>query len=252
MTNFPSPSRKATPRVPPVLIGGGILVVALGFGLPRLLLGSGEGPVRPESAPSAPALPAVVKPAIATPSEGPGLGVAIARLVGSLVVVCGFCVLVTRLVTRRPALPKGKMELAAFLSIDLRCAVYLIRAGDRRLLVGIDPSGVKSLLELPGPPPEAVVAEAPAAVAARPREAALPLPPPPPAAVSRSIHPVDLEPVIVGPVVISAPAPVEEPPQLPVVSAAPPKTLAEIPPALDEIEALISRLRRAAPDARTR
>jgi flagellar biogenesis protein FliO len=31
-----------------------------------------------------------------------------------------------------------------------RCAIHLVKAGDRRLLVGTDPGGVKALVELAG------------------------------------------------------------------------------------------------------
>jgi hypothetical protein len=71
------------------------------------------------------------------------------------------------------------MTVLAALPVDARCAVYLVRAGERRLLIGTDPAGVKALVELPGaaiePPPEPPAE--PAAVEPS-AEALRPAPPP--------------------------------------------------------------------------
>ncbi|MBX9628679.1 MAG: flagellar biosynthetic protein FliO [Gemmataceae bacterium] len=162
-TPAPPPAR----RVPPLLVGAGLLVIAGGFGLPRVL---------PEPAPATPADPAS-KAAPAPPADGPGLGASLGRLAVSLVVVCGLCVGVARLVAKKPTAPQKGMTIAAALTVDPRCSVYLVTAGDRRLLLGVDPAGVKAVLELPGPPPEP---------APRPEAAA--------------------EPVVLGPVRVAAPA----------------------------------------------
>ncbi|MBX9578678.1 MAG: flagellar biosynthetic protein FliO [Gemmataceae bacterium] len=130
-------------RVPPLLVGAGLLVIAGGFGLPRLL----SDPV-----PAAVTAADAGKPA--PPADGPGLGAALGRMVVSLVLVCGLCVGVARLVGRKPLPPAKGMAVAAALSVDPRCSVYLVTAGDRRLLLGVDAAGVKAVLELPGPPPE--------------------------------------------------------------------------------------------------
>jgi flagellar biogenesis protein FliO len=168
MAAFP---RSAVKQASPPLIGAGVLVIVLGFGLPRLTSGSSPPTTAPEPT------PAVTKAAPPVP-EGPGLGASLARLVGSLVVVCGLCVVVTRLVNRKatPAKASG-MNVVASLPVDGRCSVFLVQAGDRRMLVGIDPGGVKALVELPGPPPE-------------------PAAPAPPATT---------EPVVVGPVAVPGP-----------------------------------------------
>ncbi|MDB5312214.1 MAG: hypothetical protein JWO38_6416 [Gemmataceae bacterium] len=147
MASPPDSPPPAARRPAAALIGVGVLVVALGFGLPRL-----APDVLPDPKPAA-SEPAPVAPAAPVPVDGPGVGVSLARLAGSLVVVCGLCVAVTRLIGRRPAAPKPGMEVIASLPVDARCAVYLVRAGDRRLLVGLDAGGVKALVELPGPGP---------------------------------------------------------------------------------------------------
>jgi flagellar biogenesis protein FliO len=78
----------------------------------------------------------------------------------SLVVVCGLCVGVARLVARKPPPPATGMAVSAALAVDPRCSVYLVTAGDRRLLLGVDAAGVKAVLELPGPPEPAASTEA--------------------------------------------------------------------------------------------
>jgi flagellar biogenesis protein FliO len=78
----------------------------------------------------------------------------LARLIGGLVIVCGLCIALTRWMSKRKPVPTGTMEVLASLSIDLRNAIHLVRAGDRRLLIGTDISGVKALVELPGRLPD--------------------------------------------------------------------------------------------------
>lgn len=164
-----APAPRQPPKVPPRLLAAGVLVMAVGFGLPRLMTTS-PAPAKPE--PTAAAAPAL-------PPDGPGLGASLVRLAVCLAVVCGLCVGAARLVAKPPPAPPKGMAVTAALPIDPRCTVYLVTAGDRRLLVGTDPAGVKAVVELPGPPPEAATPE-PAAAAA--------------------------EPVVVGPVKVPAPA----------------------------------------------
>lgn len=151
-----APAPRPPRRVPPLLIGAGVLVVAAGFGLPRLVVGAA-----PDTDP-----PSATAP---TASEGPGLGWALARFAVCLAAVCGLCVGVARLTARRPPAPPAGMAVTAALALDPRCTVYLVTAGDRRLLVGIDAGGVKGVVELPGavpvtpePPPVAEAAPPPA------------------------------------------------------------------------------------------
>jgi flagellar biogenesis protein FliO len=123
-------SRPTRRKLSPVLIGGGVLVIALGFGLPRLL-------------------PAPETGTETAAADAPPLGPALARLGGCLVLVCGLCVGVTRLANRKAAAVEGPMAAVASLRINPRCVVHLVQAGERRLLVGTDAGGVKALVELP-------------------------------------------------------------------------------------------------------
>lgn len=175
---------KPRPRPSPVLIGTGILVIALGFGLPQLA--PSASPASPKAttadvgnskvAPPAPA------PSHAPAPASPEFGTAIARLIGGLVVVCALCVVATRYLNRRPVEPTGTMKVLASLRVAPRCVVHLVRAGDRRMLIGTDATGVKSLLELPGATPEPID---------------LPVTP----------QAVDATSVVVGPVAVAMPQP---------------------------------------------
>jgi hypothetical protein len=70
-----------------------------------------------------------------------------------MVVVCGLCVLVAWWIGQKPPPTPGAMEVLASIAVA-QCVLHLVRAGDRRLLVGTDPGGVKAIVELPGPEPE--------------------------------------------------------------------------------------------------
>lgn len=132
--------RKSTSRPPPLLIGIGVLVIALGFGLPRLFSGSADPTAQVEK----PVLESVQTP------ERTGLGMTFARLLGGLIVVCGLCILITRWLAQKTPVSQGPMQVLATLAIDHRCALHLVKANERRLLIGTDLAGVKALIELPG------------------------------------------------------------------------------------------------------
>lgn len=132
-------------RIPLPWLGVGLVVAALGFVAPRFAPTTPTGPT--ETAPVA--------------AEGPGLAAAVGRLAICLVVVCAAVVGVTRMVQTPPAATAGGMEILAAYSLDGRCAVHLVRAGSRRLVVGIDPNGVKSILELPAQFPADELEESP-------------------------------------------------------------------------------------------
>jgi hypothetical protein len=152
MSNAPEtrPQQKF-PRFSPTLIGAGVLVMALGFGLPMVTSRLGDEPLpSPAQPPGAkqPGAPAPIQPPSAT-----GLGASLLRLVIGLAVVCGLCVLLARWFGQKPPATPGAMEVVASIPVA-RCVLHLVRAGDRRLLVGTDLGGVKAILELPGPAPE--------------------------------------------------------------------------------------------------
>lgn len=145
-------------RIPPALIGAGVLAVLLGFGLPSLVSQPAAQQAPQAAIPAAPAAEAFnPRPAPPAPlQQTPGsIGFALLRLVASLAVVCGGCVLVVRWLGKKQAAdaPAPTMSVIASLRVG-RCAVHLVRAGDRRMLIGTDVSGVKALVELPGADPE--------------------------------------------------------------------------------------------------
>jgi flagellar protein FliO/FliZ len=163
MSNTPPTS--APKRISPALIGAGVLVIALGFGLPMLTPGTAPEAAPPRDAGAKQAPPAPIQPTAAT-----GLGASLLKLVVGLVVVCGLCILVAKWMGQKPPATPGAMEVVASIAVG-QCVVHLVRAGERRLLVGTDLGGVKALIELPGPAPELpepppVNAEAPTAPAA--------------------------------------------------------------------------------------
>lgn len=145
MSHAPAPQPKG-PRVSPALLGAGVLVVALGFGLPMLTTGAAPAPAPQEGAKQA-------APAPIQPPGGAGLLAALLKLAAGLVVACGLCVVVARLVGPKPPDAPGAMEVVASIAVA-RCVLHLVRAGDRRLLIGTDLGGVKAVLELPGSAPE--------------------------------------------------------------------------------------------------
>lgn len=212
-------STQRTPfRPPPILIGVGILVVAIGFGLPRLMSGTTSESLATDTKPVEPKLSslrseAFTPPTVAAHSEPLSLITSLARLIGGLVIVCGLCVVITRWMAKQPPKPSGTMEVLASLAVDARCAIHLVRAGERRLLIGTDLTGVKALTELHGRIPDIV-----------------PTPAPQPAVVEipTQTAAVREESVVVGPLSVSVPPTPPSPP---------------IQPNREEIIAILARLR---------
>lgn len=166
MPSTTEPPRPAAFRPPPLLIGLGILVVALGFGLPRLFTSSA-----PDAAASEPEAADQKSGSIASsmaeaPQSIPHLWMSLGRMAVGLVIVCGLCIAITRWMAGQKPAATGKLEVLASLAIDPRCAIHLVRAGERRLLIGTDFAGVKALVEMPGPLPETGAVDAAAASAA--------------------------------------------------------------------------------------
>jgi hypothetical protein len=162
MSDAPTAQQPTPPRASPALLIGGVLVVALGFGLPALFGGADSGP-------AAPTKRATLAPEpIAPPSAG-NIGLSLLKLAGGLVAMCAVCVLVAKYATPKPPQAPEAMTVAAALRAG-GCTVHLVVTGDRRLLVGTDGSGAKAVLELPFAPPPEVPPEAPAeqAVPAQP------------------------------------------------------------------------------------
>lgn len=153
-------------RIPPALVGVGVLMILLGFGLPLLVSGPVAAPAPSAATPAAEKAAGAFNPhAAPADQQAPGnAGLALLRLVVALAAVCGGCVLVARWFGNKPReAVDASMTVVASLRVE-RCAVHLVRAGDRRILIGTDATGVKALVELPGPGPEPVP-EAPSDVA---------------------------------------------------------------------------------------
>jgi flagellar biogenesis protein FliO len=172
----PSPPQSKFARLSPGLIGVGVLIIALGFGLPQLVPGGAPAPAPHDPNPAAVpatkpggAVEPVEPPATISPPSAAGIWVSLLKLVVGLAVVCGLCVLLARWMGPKPPPAPAAMEVLASIAVG-RCVVHLVKAGERRLLIGTDPAGVKALVELPGSepalPPEPLPAPAPASVAA--------------------------------------------------------------------------------------
>lgn len=156
MSNLPPPAAK--PRIPLALVGAGVLVVALGFALPLLTPGTTPAPAPVASEPSArPAAPTPI-----APPSAPNLFASLLKLVAGLAVMCGLCVAVAKWAGPKAPPTPGAMDVAASIAVG-PCVLHLVRAGDRRLLIGTDMGGVKAVLELPGTAPEPEVAPEPPA-----------------------------------------------------------------------------------------
>lgn len=167
MSNAASPQQPA-PQPPARLSGGllagGALVVILGFGLPAVF-GTSDAVPATSTKPQAKLAPEPIAP----PSAG-NIGLSLLKLVGGLAVMCGVCVLLAKYAAPKPAPTPQTMSVAAALRVGA-WTVQLVVAGERRLLVGTDATGVKAVLELPpGPPPEVQQTEAPAAQEPAPAE----------------------------------------------------------------------------------
>jgi hypothetical protein len=85
--------------------------------------------------------------------DATGIGASLLKLVVGLIVVCGLCVVVARVIGPPQPPTPGTMDVLASVAVA-QCVLHLVRADGRRLLVGTDLGGVKAILELPGPEPD--------------------------------------------------------------------------------------------------
>lgn len=128
-----------------LLAGLGFVVVCIGLFAPKLFnFGSTQSPSE-TAAPLDPAPQA---------ADGGSLGWTVAKMAVGVGLVAMVCIGVARYVNRKnlPA-PQTSLQVLASLPVDGRCVVHLIRVADRRLLVGVDPGGVKAVAELPAEVP---------------------------------------------------------------------------------------------------
>ena len=200
MSNL-TPAKPKPARISPALIGAGVLVVALGFGLPKLVPGAAPDP---EPAPREP-VAARAGPSQMPPPDATGIGASLFKLALGLIVVGGLTVALAKWVGPKAPATAGAMDVLASITVA-QCVLHLVRAGDRRLLIGTDLGGVKTILELPGPEPELVTepgAEASAEHAPPPDETTSLAAPPAP--VPTPPEPAEPEPVAVATAVAAAP-----------------------------------------------
>lgn len=123
-----------------ILGGVGFVVVCLGLFAPRLV--PQPQPVSAESAAS----PVNMSPAESNPTPWGTL----LKMTLGVGVVAVVWIGVSRYVRRKtPPNVSSHLGVEASLAVDSRCVVHLVRVGERRLLVGSDPSGVKAVVELP-------------------------------------------------------------------------------------------------------
>ncbi|MCS6866414.1 MAG: flagellar biosynthetic protein FliO [Gemmataceae bacterium] len=163
----------------PAWIAAGLVVVAVGFALPMLAAGTRWSPAssRPRSPvadsartvpPDAPATRDSSRPVPPDAPTAPGIGASLVKLGLGLVVVGGLCVLVARWLQAKTARGSASTPLETIASVAVGPGViHLVQAGPRRLLIGTDGHGVKTLLELPGPGPEPPALPPTAAAATR-------------------------------------------------------------------------------------
>ncbi len=144
-----------------VLAGVGFVVVCLGLFAPKLVNFNPSAPTDTAVSPLDPGMP---------PAES-SLGWTVAKLAIGVGLVAVVCISVARYVNRKnPPVEPTSLEVLASLPVDGRCVVHLVRAADRRLLIGVDATGVKAVAELPAgvplpaPPTPQVVGPIPVTV----------------------------------------------------------------------------------------
>ncbi|MCU0703612.1 MAG: flagellar biosynthetic protein FliO [Fimbriiglobus sp.] len=127
------------------LAGGGFVVVCLGLFAPKLLN------FTPNSAPTDSSMSAFDPAAL--PADA-SLGWTVAKMAVGVGLVAVACIAVARYVNRKnPPTPVTSLEVLASLPVDARCVVHLVRVADRRMLIGVDGTGVKAVAELPASVP---------------------------------------------------------------------------------------------------
>jgi flagellar biogenesis protein FliO len=135
------------------LLASGLFIAVCGIAAPRLLTPPAPS-AQPAESPSttSKAVPAKTSPA-PEPTDLPSVGAMLTRLTVGSAVVLALCGGVTYWVARRmkgkPPPVDGPLKVIGTLSVG-RGLVYLVQAGDQRLLAGVDATGLKSLVHLPG------------------------------------------------------------------------------------------------------
>ncbi len=121
-----------------LMLGVGFVVVCLGLFAPKLIPGT-SAPTPIETTDTTPA-----------PTDGSSLGGTVFKMLVGVGVVAVVVIGISQyLKKKQPATVSNGLEVLASLPVDARCVVHLVRVADRRMLIGIDASGVKAAVELP-------------------------------------------------------------------------------------------------------
>ena len=149
-----------------VLCAVGAAVIILGVLAPRFM---STLPPEPARKTSEKALPPEIKPSEGKegnadkqipakplePTEAASLSAILTRLVGGTLFVLLLCAGTAYGVGRwikgkNAAVPAGPLKLIAALPINARCSIFLVQAGDQHLVAGVDATGLRSILHIPG------------------------------------------------------------------------------------------------------
>ena len=89
--------------------------------------------------------------------DGPNITAMLLRLIAATVVVLALCGGVTWMVSRHRRIPNmqdadGALQIVDALNVGGRCRVHLVRVGDSWMLVGVDATGLKTVLPLAAEP----------------------------------------------------------------------------------------------------
>jgi flagellar biogenesis protein FliO len=142
MTPAPPPGQQPPSSKFKWLAGLGFVALCLGLFAPKLF----NTPPASSDTQDARVTPAAT-------ADG-SLGWTVAKMAVGVGLIAVVCIAVARYVNHKsPPPPVTSLQVLASLPVDGRCVVHLIRVADRRLLVGVDPSGVKAVAELPAEVP---------------------------------------------------------------------------------------------------
>lgn len=126
-----------------LLIIGGI-VILLGWLMPNWLNQPNASPTSQLIDPSSSTTPPTVGIQAAI--------VSIVKMVAGIIVISSICIGIARWMNRRQKTDNStvsEQQILASVALDSRCMVHLVQLGQRRMLIGMDLGGVKSMLELP-------------------------------------------------------------------------------------------------------
>lgn len=126
-----------------LIVSASIFVIAIGILLPRIMPIAAPQPITAADTTTSSAPVSI---------ETPALSMTVGKIIVGISIIAGTCLLIMKRFAHKPVIiPGGALEFYSALAIDPLCTVSLVRAGTKRMLIGHDVSGVKVMLELPGP-----------------------------------------------------------------------------------------------------